>query len=168
MFESVVMLPIIIYAVPIGLLWTLITNRFTLDAFAIGYLLGIVFLIAVGARTMRVSLRRLPAQCIAVLIYLVSLVRNIIVSAFDVARRVINPRLPLAAGILEVETRANDELIAALSAHSITITPGELVIDFAGNQHMYVHCLDVSASAETLPIAQTQRVVLFGRMLGRD
>jgi multicomponent Na+:H+ antiporter subunit E len=162
------MLPVVIYAVPIGLLWLLITNRLTLDAFVIGYVFGIVFLLAVGARSLRVVPRRLPMQCVVLLTYLVILVRDILVSSFDVALRVINPRLPLATGILKVETQEDDALIAALSAHSITITPGELVVDFAGNQHMYVHCLDVTTSADTLPIVQARRLVLFRRMLGRD
>ena len=56
---------------------------------------------------------------------------------------------------------------SAFSAHGITITPGELVIDFDGSRAMYVHCLDVEASAASAPGAQAKRLKLLRRIAGR-
>lgn len=159
---------LLLLAFPFAVLWVLVTDRLTLDGFLIGYVLSVTILLALGGQKMKLSLRRLPGQGTALLIYLVVLSRDIFLSAFDVARRVLAPRIPLATGILEVPTQDDDAVIAALSAHSITITPGELVVDFKGNETMYVHCLDVYAAAEKLHTAQAQRVALFHRILGHD
>lgn len=159
---------LLILALPFALLWVFMTDRLTLDSFMVGYVLSTAILLALGGQNIKISLRRLPKQCAALLIYLLVLSRDIFLSAFDVARRVLAPRIPLATGILLVPTQDDDAVIAALSAHSITITPGELVVDFKGTENMYVHCLDVYKSAEKLHIAQTQRVALFRRILGHD
>jgi multicomponent Na+:H+ antiporter subunit E len=55
--------------------------------------------------------------------------------------------------------------IAALSAHAITITPGELVVDFDGAKVMYVHCLDTEATSKTADPAQAARLKLLRRVL---
>jgi len=162
------MIQVAILALPIGLLWVLVTDRLSLDSFALGYALGIVVALVLGGRNARLSPRRIPAQFVALVVYSVTLTRDIFLSAFDVARRVVDPKLPLATGIIEVETGEDDTVIAALSAHSITITPGEMVVDFTGNERMYVHCLDVNVSDKTLQNAQTRRVTLFRRILGYD
>ena len=59
-----------------------------------------------------------------------------------------------------------NDVIAAFSAHGITITPGELVVDFDGARTMFVHCLDVEASAQSAPAAQAKRLQLLRRILG--
>jgi multicomponent Na+:H+ antiporter subunit E len=159
---------LLILAFPFAVMWVFVTDRLTLDGFLIGYVLSIAILLALGGQHVKVSLRRLPRQCFALLIYTLLLSRDIFLSAFDVARRVLAPRIPLATGIVLVPTQDDDAVIAALSAHSITITPGELVVDFKGTENMYVHCLDVYASAAKLNSAQAQRVALFRRILGHD
>lgn len=162
------MVQVAILALPVGLLWMLVTDRLSLDSFALGYVLGIAVALVLGGRNARLRPRRIPAQIVALIVYLITLTRDIFQSSFDVARRVVDPKLPLAPGIIEVETEEDDALIAALSAHSITVTPGELVMDFDGNRRMYVHCLDAIASAETLQNAQARRVMLFRGILGHD
>lgn len=162
------MVQVAILALPVALLWVLVTDRLSLDSFALGYVLGVIVALAMGGHRARFRPRQLPAQFVALVVYSVTMMRDILLSSFDVARRVVDPRLPLATGIIEVETEEDDTTIAALSAHSITVTPGELVVDFSGNERMYVHCLDVNVSAETLQNAQARRVTLFRRILGHD
>ena len=162
------MVQVAILALPVALLWVLVTDRLSLDSFALGYVLGVIVALAMGGHRARFRPRQLPAQFVALVVYSVTMMRDILLSSFDVARRVVDPRLPLATGIIEVDTGEDDTTIAALSAHSITVTPGEMVIEFDGNERMYVHCLDVNASAETLQNAQVRRVSLFRRILGHD
>lgn len=57
--------------------------------------------------------------------------------------------------------------MAALSAHGITVAPGELVVDFEDSHIMLVHCLDAEEAAKSIFEAQARRLRLFERILGR-
>jgi multicomponent Na+:H+ antiporter subunit E len=162
------MVQVAILALPVAALWVLVTDRLSLESFAVGYVLGIVVALVLGGRSARLRPRRIPAQMVELLLYSVTMIRDILLSSFDVARRVVDPKLPLASGIIEVDTEEDDTMIAALSAHSITVTPGEMVVDFGGNRRMFVHCLDVNEAAETLQNAQARRAARFRRILGYD
>jgi multicomponent Na+:H+ antiporter subunit E len=158
-----------ILAVPIALTWLALTaTDRPLESFGVGYVIGVLLLVVLRVHTVKLEARRLPSQGWAVLQYSALLCRDIWLSAMDVARRVLDPKLPLKLGIIAVPTGEDDEVIAAFSAHGITITPGELVVDFDGRETMYVHCLDVEASAASAPTAQAKRAALLRRVLGKD
>ncbi len=72
-------------------------------------------------------------------VFLVALVK----ANFDVARRVINPKLPINPGIVSFETKLNNNFAKMVLANSITLTPGTLTIDVIGNK-FYVHWIDVT------------------------
>jgi multisubunit Na+/H+ antiporter MnhE subunit len=59
----------------------------------------------------------------------------------------------------------HDPLILALSANYISLTPGELVVAVRDDHMMYVHCLDVDASAAVMEAAQAKRLGLLRRIL---
>jgi multisubunit Na+/H+ antiporter MnhE subunit len=66
---------------------------------------------------------------------------------------------PVNPGILAVRVDDDSEVIAGLSAHGITITPGQLVVDFDEQQQLiYVHCLDVEANIPRIQAEQTRRL----------
>ncbi|MBK8026241.1 MAG: Na+/H+ antiporter subunit E [Chloroflexi bacterium] len=152
-------------AVPLALIWMLLNNHITLDSFLIGYLLGALVAYASGAGQASVRLATLPRQLAALLVYCVVLARDIFLSGVDVARKVLNPR-SLRPGIIAVDPLDRGSFYAALSAHSITITPGQLVVEFDSENTMYVHCLDVEASDGTVERDQRKRLGLFKRILG--
>ena len=72
-------------------------------------------------------------------VFLVALVK----ANFDVARRVINPKLPINPGIVSFETKLKNNFAKMVLANSITLTPGTLTIDVIGNK-FYVHWIDVT------------------------
>jgi multicomponent Na+:H+ antiporter subunit E len=122
-----------------------------------------------------VRLSKIPGQLIGLVIYVIRLAIDVFLSGVDVAGRVIRPSLPIKPDVQRVNTQdaTNDNLISALSAHSITITPGELVIDFEEGEHgetiMLVHTLDKDASnMEKLTRDQTKRLKLIRQILGHD
>lgn len=55
-----------------------------------------------------------------------------------------------------------------MSANSITLPPGELVVEVAEDHLLYVHCLDVDISLTQLVPMQSRRIQLLKRILGRD
>lgn len=158
----------LVLAVPMAALWMAIASNISLGAFAVGYVLGMALLTMLQVSHVRVDYRRLPDQALALAVYSVTLARDILLSSVDVARRVLDPKLPLNPGIIKVSTQDEREsdYVAAFSAHGITITPGELVVDFDGGQTMLVHCLDTEASRANAEKAQARRLRLLRRIEG--
>ena len=160
----------LILALPLALTWMLVTGSVSLDSLLVGLVIGVAISVLVRPDARAVSWRALPDQLVALVVYSVTLCRDIFLSSVDVAKRVLNPNLPMNPGVLAVSTQDADEndVVTAFSAHGITITPGELVVDFDGGKTMYVHCLDVEASAQSAPAAQAKRLRLLNRILGRS
>lgn len=156
-------------ALPLALFWMILVGRAEIASFIIGYVLAFVVMLLIRPR-IRVHPARLPGQLVMLVIYSVVLFRDIVLSSIDVTRRVLDPRMPLKQGIIAVNTQddAEDGLAAALSAHGITITPGELVVAFEDRHTMYVHCLDIEDSAPRLDTDQAKRLFMLKRILGRD
>lgn len=159
-----------VLAVPMAAVWMIFTSSITPDSFLVGFIFASAILLMLKVNQTKIDPRRLPDQIVAVTIYTITLARDIWKSSVDVARVVMNPHMPLKPGILKVYTQDQYEsdFTAAFSAHGITITPGELVVDFDGSQAMYVHCLDVEASAQNSAAAQARRLKLLNRIAGRD
>lgn len=101
----------------------------------------------------------------AVLRYIVVLSLDLIVSGIQVARIVLNPTLPIQQGIIAIPTNCKTEMAQALSAHAITLTPGEMVVEMSDEGVMYTHVLDASHAAENLAEAQQMREQLLKKIM---
>lgn len=162
----------LIISILFAVIWMFITSNVSLESFAVGYVLSFSLLTIVQGIFVRNYVERLPGQVWASFIYLLRLFYDITASSIDVAWRIIAPSMPLKTGIIAVPIGAEpgDEIIAALSAHGITVTPGTLVVDFdETSETMYVHCLDVDSAIEREQGgAQQFRVEKFNKILGRE
>ena len=104
-------------------------------------------------------------------IYGLALFKDILLSSIDVARRVLDPTCPIDPEIVPVSTQddENNSLIAGLSIHGITVTPGEMVVGYDEDEGvMYVHCLNGEASKPTLDPEQSRRLARIKRIMGHD
>ena len=160
----------LLLALPMAILWMIVSGGVSLGSLFVGYALGFAILLVLQVENIQINRRKIPDQIAAFFVYIVTLARDIWLSSVDVAGRVLDPDLPLNPGIIEVATQdeTGSDFNAAFSAHGITITPGELVVDFKGNQTMYVHCLDVEASSKSADEAQTRRLGLLRRIKGES
>lgn len=131
-------------------------------AFGLAMAAGISLLLKPGRRIL--GWRGLPSAVFALMIYVCILFRDLIVSGFQVARIVLDPRMPIRPGILAIPSECDREMETALSAHAITLTPGEMVIEIDENGIMYTHCLDVPKSEQLLPDTQKRRRVMLDRI----
>ena len=61
---------------------------------------------------------------------------------FDVAYRVLHPKMPIHPGIVKVKTKIKSEMGITFLANSITLTPGTFTVDLKG-QILYIHCINV-------------------------
>jgi multicomponent Na+:H+ antiporter subunit E len=127
---------------------------------------GIALLLRPGRRLgwRALEWRRLPSAVFALLIYTGILFRDLFVSGFQVARIVLDPRMPIRPGILAIPSGCDDETETALSAHAITLTPGELVVEIDDQGVMFTHCLDLPKSERLLPGTQKRRRLMLDRI----
>ncbi|MEM9950554.1 MAG: Na+/H+ antiporter subunit E [Chloroflexota bacterium] len=175
------MLETIVLTVPMALFWMIISRQFTIEGFIVGLIFGFGILMVVRSNTSfdddggEVKLARIPSQIFALVVYIIKMTWDVLLSGIDVAGKVLSPTMPIDPGTHTISTqdKTNDALVSALSAHSITITPGELVIDYSedenGQTTMLVHTLDKNESTkEKLEHDQTNRLSLIQRILGLD
>lgn len=175
------MLNVLILSIPMAFFWVVLSQETSLQGLLIGYVFGAAILQSIRLNTrfddedISLDPAKIPGQLAWLLLYAVRLMADVFFSGVDVARRVIQPDMPINPGEYCISTQEEYDdhptpLISAMSAHSITITPGELVIDFdtCGEGTMLVHTLDREASNEARLIAdQNRRLELIERILGR-
>jgi multicomponent Na+:H+ antiporter subunit E len=85
-----------------------------------------------------------PKRLLYALAYIPFMIWSIILANLDVARRVLSPKLDINPGIVKVRTRLTSPVGRMVLANSITLTPGTLSVDIAGDQ-MYIHWVDVES-----------------------
>lgn len=159
-----------VFAVPLTGLWLALSNELTLDSIILGYLLGFGLLMLVGD-DFTLNPQKLPAQVYSLIVYGLVLFKDILLSSIDVARRVLDPACPIDPEIVPVSTQDGDRnsIIAGLSIHGITVTPGEMVVGYDEvDGIMYVHCLNGEVSKPTLDPEQTRRLQQIKRIMGHD
>ena len=115
---------------------------------------------ATEVRECRGFLRILPAA----LRYGAVLAYDLVKSGIQVARIVLHPKLPIRPGIVAVPADCRSDLGRALSAHAITLTPGQLVVGIDDEGLLYTHCLNVTGAYEGLSLAQRTRADLLHRI----
>lgn len=88
-----------------------------------------------------------PGQLVGLVLYLLHLVRLITAAAFHVARRVLDPRLPIAPVTVVHHTSLRREVSRVALANSLTLTPGTLTVDLEGSE-LRIHCLEEGFGAQ--------------------
>lgn len=110
------------------------------------------------------TLQRIPWIILAGLGYIAVVAWDVIRGGISTARIVLDPRLPLNPGIIAIPSGSKSELGTALSAHAITLSPGELVVAIDDDGVMYTHCLNVDDSQRFIDKAQSMRKNLLSKM----
>jgi multicomponent Na+:H+ antiporter subunit E len=112
----------------------------------------------------RFELRRLPRALVALGRYLFVVFVDAIKSGLIAARLVLDPALPVKPGIIAIPSDCDSELATALSAHAITLAPGEMVVEIGKDGTMYAHALDATRAAEYVEEAQELRRELLRKI----
>ncbi len=125
-------------------LWLLLT-KFTYSELLAGVIVSI--LVALTLRKyhgIKYDWKLLWRFIYYVFAYLPVFVVEMIKANFDVAARVLNPKLPLNPGFVEIKTDLKREASKLFLANSITLTPGTLSIDAKG-ERLFIHWIDVKS-----------------------
>jgi len=165
---------VMILALPLAIGWTIYTAQPTPGNILLGYIFSVSVLMATGFRGENVKLRSAPRQLYNLVAYTVYLASEVLSAGIKVSRVILMPSLPIDPGISTVNTQdaSENELISAISAHGITITPGELVVDFEETDDegikMIVHSLNLENASQRLDEDQSMRLARIKGILGHD
>jgi multicomponent Na+:H+ antiporter subunit E len=134
-----------------------LTSNLEFSNVAAGFLIAVGLVLLIRPPHRRLNWRRAPSMIFALAIYVTVLVYDLIASGIQIARIVLDPALPIKPGIIAIASQCESELATALSAHAITLTPGEMVIEIDKSGVMYTHCLDVGNAEKYVAQAQKMR-----------
>lgn len=148
----------------IALIYLALTTNLEPANIVVGVLIGGLISLLVRPKQLSIGWNRLPQALWSILRYLGVLLVDMIQSAIQVARLLIHPDLPIKPGIVAIDAGCQSELGTALSAHAITLTPGEMVVGMDDQGLLYVHCLDASQSAAYAAEAQELRQELLSKI----
>lgn len=151
--------------VPLWLLYMLLTGNWAWNnwLFGLGLAVGLAGLLRVEKRPF--SPLNVPLVLWTAVRYLLLLAWDLLQSGWQVARLLLDPKLPIRPGIIAIPSGSRSQWGSALSAHAITLTPGELVVEMDEAGVMYTHCLDATKPEAALA-AQRKRQALLDQLLG--
>ncbi len=144
--------------------YLLLTWNFELANIIIGLLVGFGIALLIRPHSGEFDIKRLPVAAYASVSYVVIIFYDLLVSGIQVGSIVLRPSLPIKPGIIAIPSGSESELATALSAHAITLTPGELVVEIGDDGVMYTHTLDASHPDKDARAAQDLRRKLLEKI----
>lgn len=150
--------------IPLLIIYLALTYNLELSNILLGIFVASAVALLIGPQRQSYDLRRLPGAVFATLQYVFILLVDIMKNGLQVARIVLTPSLPIKPGIISIPSHCDTELGTALSAHAITVSPGELVVEIGEDGTMYTHCLDATDSEVKAAEAQKMRVNLLRKI----
>ncbi|KQU57950.1 Na+/H+ antiporter subunit E [Rossellomorea marisflavi] len=125
----------------LAFVWMFLSVSFTAPSFIVGYLLGLLIILAMRRFFPdRFYLWRVVASISLLLLFLKELIK----ANVDVLKTVLKPKLDFQPGIFAYETNLKKDWEVTLLANLITLTPGTLVMDVSMDKKiLYVHAIDL-------------------------
>ncbi len=127
--------------------WILLTG-FELTEIALGAVVSLILAIVIADKlNFEFGLKSLPKLFVFVFAYIPRFILELIKANIDVAKRVLNPSLPINPGFVRIPTAIKSEYGKLTLANSITLTPGTLSLDM-DEDAIYIHWIDVQGESE--------------------
>ncbi len=104
---------------------------------------GLVALVSRELVTQRFSRLFQPARYFWAGVFLCVFVYSVVKANLDVAYRVLHPALPIRPGIVRVRSTLRTASARTALANCVTLTPGTLSVDIAGDGTFYVHAINI-------------------------
>lgn len=129
-------------AVLLTAVWAAVTGSASLPNLVLGFGVGMIALYLIREQMGAFSgFGRPLAMASLALLFL----KELILSAWRVARLVMSPRMDLQPGIFAYRLKVDRDFEIALLANLITLTPGTLSVDVSADRTLlYVHAIDCS------------------------
>ncbi len=128
-------------------IWLLLVS-WTLPEIIVGALVSVVLAVLISKHVNYKLDFLLPIRLLHfVFIYLPVFIFELIKANFDIAKRVLQVKIPLKPGIVEVKTDLAGDFGKLTLANSITLTPGTLSLEQVEDK-IYVHCVEVKGETK--------------------
>ncbi|WP_442978247.1 Na+/H+ antiporter subunit E [Salarchaeum sp. III] len=89
-------------------------------------------------------------------LYIAVFLWELLTANLDVARRVVDPRLPIEPRVVTVPLRVERDIAITTIANSITLTPGTLTMDYDDDQNaLYVHAMAATTDEDVIDPIRT-------------
>lgn len=136
---------IFISTVVLWVIWLILTQSFDPQEVFVGLIVAaVISLISSDIAGKEPKKWFQPKRYLYLIVYLFYFIWQMIKSNIDVAKRVINPKLPIKPGIVKVKTKLKTNSGKLALANSITLTPGTLTVDII-DDFLYIHWIDVKS-----------------------
>lgn len=147
-------------AIVLFVFWLLLSGYFTVFLVTMGAL-SAVAIVALGRRMEVVDREGHPIDMgWRVFTYWPWLAKEIAKSAWDVARIIVDPRLPISPRLVRVKATQKTAVGVVTYANSITLTPGTISVDVREGE-ILVHALTRESAAGLLEGEMDRRVTRF-------
>ena len=125
------------------IIWLALTSSVQWQELTAGSVISLLLSFILSKTYIRLGLPPLSIKRIAFFfIYLGVLFKEIIVANFDVAYRVIHPKMPIKPGIVVIKTDLKQDIAKMILANSITLTPGTFTLDIIDDT-LLIHWINV-------------------------
>ncbi len=147
---------ILFTAVIYFVVWILLTASLKIEEIFVGIIVSLGIALFTFENFTSKGLRYFsPKRLLYIIRYIPFFLWEVIKANFDVAYRVIHPKMPIKPGIVEVKTSLKTDTGKFLLANSITLTPGTLTIDVVGDRlfihWIYVKTKDIEKATKMIP-----------------
>jgi multicomponent Na+:H+ antiporter subunit E len=128
-------------------IWLLLSGHYTPVLLTLG-ILSSILVVYITTRANLIDSENHPELLKpSILLYWLWLGREVILSNIDVARRILDPRMPITPNVFKVRATQKTDLGRATYANSITLVPGTVTMNVDGNTFT-VHALTHKTAAE--------------------
>ncbi|HSN75127.1 MAG TPA: Na+/H+ antiporter subunit E [Anaerolineae bacterium] len=131
----------------------------------VGLLIAVTLTALLHPDRLSVDLRQVPRSSLALLRYVVVVAVDVVQGGLQVARLVLDPKLPVRPGIIAIPSGSESQWATALSAHAITLSPGAMVVEIGEHGMMYTHTLDLEQADQSTAELQRLRRDLLEEIL---
>ena len=126
--------------------WVLVTGNYSWFNLGLGLIISYFTVVLIHSNFTRVVSKRLFVNFFDVLAYIFLLIKEVIISSYQVAYLALHPDLPFESSIVKAKSEVRNEyksITLVLLGNSITLTPGTLTLDLDSQKKiLYIHCLD--------------------------
>lgn len=132
--------------VTLMLFWLMLSGKLDTDVLIVGAVASLIIaLLYRDGLSFFTEFRFTPQAMVAGFRYYGYFLRELFKSNLNMAAIVLSPSLPITPGIVKVRTRLKSRMGRLMLANSITLTPGTLTVEMAG-EWLYIHCVTLGAT----------------------
>lgn len=151
------------------LFWLLNSGVFKLFYMSIGVICALSVAYVFHDRFMLIKdIRRAIRSFVFFLGYLPWILRQIALANLDVAKRVLDPSMPIDPRIISFQSTLKSDIAKTTLANSITLTPGTITVDIDPDGTFYVHSIAKEPADSLLTTPPCEMAARAGYIFGES